>query len=92
MDGNQFIGFKFQLSSTFMISEVGFFDRVRQLPPPATIFAAILNLDSPSALPTGNPFDAGEVLGTTLIEVGPTATLALLAAALIAGAVFRKKT
>ena len=33
---------------------------------PGTIFAAILQLSGPDALPTGDPFDAGEVIATSL--------------------------
>jgi hypothetical protein len=66
LDANQFLGWRFQLNSTFQVTEIGghlsgsFFSRGNN-----QIFGAIVSLSAPNALPQGDPFQPGEVVAST---------------------------
>lgn len=59
----QFPGWKFQLDTTFEITSVG--GHLGISDPNKTLFAAIVDLNSPDALPQGEPFAPGDILAST---------------------------
>lgn len=59
----QFPGWKFDLDTTFEVTAVG--GHLGIFDPSKTLFAAIVELNNPDALPQGEPFAPGEVLAST---------------------------
>jgi hypothetical protein len=66
----QILGAAFSLSESVHVDAIGglFFSSPSN--GPDDIFGAIVRLGSITALPTGNPFDLGEVVGSTVFHVG----------------------
>jgi hypothetical protein len=62
---DQFLGWRFQLNNTLQVTDVGGY-----LSSYGNIFAAIVSLSSPTALPQGNPFLPGEILASTTFDAG----------------------
>ncbi len=65
VNDQQFLGWRFELDSTFQITDIGGSFFGTSFIPNREIFGAIISLSEPDALPLGSPFLPEEVLAAT---------------------------
>jgi len=69
----QFVGSRFSISQTVQVTEIG--GHIQSI---GDIFGAIIQLPGPSILPSGSPFDAGEVIAfTTFLPSSPSSDISV---------------
>ena len=68
---NVAIGVRFQVTDPIQVTAVGAHLMGTQLPFPAQLFASIVSLSGPSAMPVGDPYTGAKLASTTFL---PTAT------------------
>jgi hypothetical protein len=72
LNATQFLGSRFSVTSTVDVTGVG--GHIDGGQPLGTLFAAIVELASPTALPTGSPFSGTEVLASTTFTPSDAST------------------